>query len=108
MQEYIRENPSLASGHSVRAKFRLTEGERCTISDAIDHFGKGNVRVHCENPGAGGEPRSYIVSVRVNDGDMRDFALRNTPDVEVLKPDALREEIREAHRRALEGPAGAD
>lgn len=27
---------------------------------------------------------------------------------EVLKPDALREEIREAYRRALEGPAGAD
>ena len=67
-----------------------------------------NVRVHCENPDAGSEPKSYIVSVRVNDGDMRDFALRNTPDVEVLKPDALREEIREAYRRALEGQAGAD
>ena len=102
MQEYIRENPTLASGHTVRAKFRLTEGERCTISDAIDHFGKGNVRVQCENSDAAlREPKSYIVSLRVNDGALRDFALRNTPDVEVLKPESLREEIREAYRKAL-------
>lgn len=101
VQEYMRENPSLASGHTVYAKFRLTEGRRCTISDAIDHFGKGNVKVYCENPDANREPKSYIVSVRVNDGAMRDFALRNTPDVEVLKPDGLRNEIREAYRKAL-------
>ena len=101
VQEHIRENPSLTSGHSVYAKFRLVEGDRCTVSDAIDHFGKGNVHVHCENPGAAHEPKAYIVSVRVNDGDMRDFALRNTPDVEVLKPDGLREEIRKAHQKAL-------
>ena len=106
VQEYIRENPSLASGHSVRAKFRLVEGDRCTVSDAIDHFGKGNVHVHCENPDAAREPKSYIVSVRVNDGDIRDFALRNTPDVEVLKPDNLRDEIRGAYRRALTGRGG--
>lgn len=102
VQEYIRENPTLASGHTVRAKFRLTEGERCTISDAIDHFGKGNVRVQCENPDAAlREPKSYIVSLRVNDGALRDFALRNTPDVEVLRPESLRDEIREAYRKAL-------
>ena len=102
VQEYIRENPSLASGHTVRARFRLVEGERCTISDAIDHFGKGNVNVQCENPNDPvGEPKSYIVSVRVNDGALRDFALRNTPDVEVLKPDKLRAEILDAYRKAL-------
>ena len=102
VQEYIRENPTLASGHTVRAKFRLTEGERCTISDAIDHFGKGNVHVQCENPNAAWrEPKSYLVSLRVNDGALRDFALRNTPDVEVLKPESLRDEIREAYEKAL-------
>ena len=102
VQEYIRENPTLASGHTVRAKFRLSEGARCTISDAIDHFGKGNVHVQCENPDAAWrEPKSYIVSLRVNDGALRDFALRNTPDVEVLKPESLRDEIREAYRNAL-------
>ena len=109
VQEYIRENPSLASGHTVRAKFRMTEGERCTISDAIDHFGKANVYVQCENPDAAwGEPKSYIVSLRVNDGALRDFALRNTPDVEVLKPESLRDEIREAYRKALAGLGDLD
>ena len=41
------------------------------------------------------------MSVRVN-GALRDFALRNTPDVEVLKPEGLREEIREATGKRLQ------
>lgn len=109
MQEYIRENPSLASGHTVRAEFRLVEGGKCTISDAIDHFGKGNVRVQCENPDAAwGEPKSYVVKVRVNDGALRDFALRNTPDVEVIKPESLRDEMYEAYRKALANLGNGD
>ena len=102
VQEYARENPSLSSGHAVQAKLRLREGERCTVSDAIDHFGKANARVFVEDRDSRGRPTSYVVSVKANDGAVRDFVLSNTPDVEPLKPDGLRKEIESAYRVALE------
>lgn len=102
MQEYARENPSLSPGHAVQAKFRLREGKRCSVSDAIDYFGKANVRVFVEERDSQGNPTVYIVSAKVNDGAVRDFVLSNTPDIELLKPDKLRKEIESAYRTALE------
>lgn len=100
VQEYMRENPTLDSGHSVLARFRLHEGGRCTISDVIDHFGKASVKAHVEEERGG--IRTYAVSIRTNDGAMREFAMRNAPDIEVLKPEGLREKLKEDYRLAFE------
>ena len=44
------------------------------MSGAIDHFGMGKVRVQCENPDAARrEPKSYIVSVHVNQAPIECF-----------------------------------
>lgn len=102
VQEYIRENPSLKSGHSVRAKLRLTEGQQCTISDVIDHFGKANVWVFAENASGKRGSGPFVISVRANDGAIRDFVLRNAPCIEVIKPDNLRDELNDIYRTALE------
>lgn len=102
VQEYARENPSLSSGHAVQARLRLIEGERCTISDVIDHFGKANVRISVDGKSKQEGSQVYVISVKVNDGALRDFVLRNTPDIELIKPTELREEIESCYRTALE------
>ena len=102
VQEYMRENPSLESGHSVLAKFRVYEDDNFTISDVIDHFGKANVKIGKERSDRSDAVDTYVVTVRTNDGSLRDFALRNAPCVEVLKPESVRAELAEMHRLAFE------
>lgn len=102
VQEYMRENPSLESGHSVLAKFRVHEDAHCAISDIIDYFGKANVKINKETSDGTDIMNTYVVTVRTNDGSLRDFALRNAPCVEVLKPESIRTELAEIHRLTLE------
>lgn len=98
MQEYSRQNPSMKTGYSVLVKFKLIPNWRCTLTEVVDYFGKDNVRVKLEQKGGLNQPAIYAGSVRVNYESMRDFALRNTPCIEVIEPAELRDDLEKVYQ----------
>lgn len=98
MQEYSRQNPSMKTGYAVRVKFRLMSDWRCTVTEVVDYFGKGNVHIKQEQVGGLNTPAVYSGTVKVNYESMRDFALRNTPCIEVIEPKELRDDLRSAYQ----------
>ena len=64
------------------------------ISDVMDMFG-GDVSFKDETE------THVIVTAKVNVKSMMQFAKNYAPDVEVLKPELLREEIKEELRKAM-------
>lgn len=102
IREHLRENPGLLSGHSVRAELLLSESARCSISDLVDHFGKETVFVSEEKPAGKGAPATYRATLRTNIEGLRRFALLNVADVEVIKPESLRQGLHELFETAAE------
>ena len=102
MQEYSRQNPSMKTGYAVSVKFRLVPDWRCTLTEVVDYFGKDNVHVRLEQKGGINQPAVYSGSVRVNYESMRDFALRNTPCIEVVEPVELRDDLEKAYQAIVE------
>ena len=102
MQEYSRQNPSMKTGYAVQVKFKLTPNWRCTLTEVVDYFGKNNVHVKLEQKGDLDQPAIYSGSVRVNYESMRDFALRNTPCIEVIEPVELRDDLEKAYQTIAE------
>lgn len=102
VRKHLRENPDLMPGHSAHAEFVLTESPRCTVSNVIDHFGKENVYVTRETTAKRGTPGTYRVTLRTNVEGLRRFALLNAVSIEVIKPEALREELHATYTTAAQ------
>lgn len=102
MQEYSRQNPAMKTGYAVLVKFKLIPNWRCTLTEVVDYFGKGNIHVRLEQEGSINQPAIYSGSVRVNYESMRDFALRNTPCIEVVEPAELRDDLEKAYQAIAE------
>lgn len=102
MQEYSRQNPAMKTGYAARVAFKFIPDWRCTLTEVVDYFGKANVRIKQEQEGGLNHPAIYSGVVRVNYESMRDFALRNTPCIEVIEPAELRKDLEEAYQAIAE------
>ena len=88
IQDYVNQNSSISPGRKVSAKFKM-ENSKNTISEAIDYFGKNNIKI-----------RNSIFSVETNDRALIEFAKRYAKEVEVLEPEYIREELIDIFRNA--------
>ena len=80
------------SSENVHVKFRIVKP---MITDVIDMFGKDVV--------FSDEDETHVtVTTKTNERAMLQFAKNFAPDVEVLKPERLRNTLREELERALE------
>lgn len=92
LAEYMKEHVYMYSSEDVRVTFRIVKP---MITDVIDLFGK-DVIFSDENE------THVTVSTKTNERAMLQFAKNFAPDVEILKPERLRDELREELERALE------
>ena len=100
IQDYVSQNSALYSGRNISAKFEIIgEWEEC-ISDAIDYFGKENIRIQKIKKDAS-DP-VYIFTANTNDRAMEHFVLQRLTQVRVLKPEKLRNSIRKKLKEAVE------
>lgn len=113
IQDYFRQNNSLSCGRAVRAKFKVINGSDGTISDAIDYFGKENIRIEEKKIDSYGQNKSikgtedngdigYFFTVKTNDRAMMEFAKLYAGEVEVLEPEYLREDMLRMFKAAYE------
>ena len=92
LAEYMKEHPYMYSSDNVRVSFRIVNP---MISDVIDIFGK-DVRFTDKD-------ESHVtVTTTTNERAAEQFAMNYAPDVVVLKPEGLREKIREKVRITME------
>lgn len=89
---YMKEHIYMYSGENQKVTFRIVKP---MISDVIDIFG-GDVRFTDETD------THVTVITNVNLRAMMQFAKNYAPDVEVLRPENLRNELREEFKRAFE------
>ena len=85
---YMREHPYMYSSENVRAKLKIVPA---MVSDAIDMFGK-KVRLEQENG-------AVTVTLTANEMALKQFAKNFAPDVVVLEPQTLRDQVREELER---------
>ena len=91
LNAYMKEHIYMYSSENEKVTFRIVKP---MISDVIDIFG-GDVRFLDENE------THVTVTAKVNVRSMMQFAKNFAPDVEVLKPESLREQMREEFKKAL-------
>ena len=84
LREYMEKHVYMCSGENIRAVFRA---DKSVISDVIDMFGK-DVRFSDESE------NEITVTAEVDDQAMEQFARAFMPWIEVIKPIALRERMR--------------
>ena len=89
LAEYMKKHIYMYSSPDSMVKFRVV---RAMISDVIDMFGR-DVRFFDETED------SVCVQAKVNDAAMIQFAKNYAPDVMILEPAALREQIKEELKR---------
>lgn len=89
---YMKEHPSMYAGENVHARLRVV---RAMISDMVDIFGK-DIRFSDE------DEQRITVSLYANERAVAQFAKSYAPDVVVLEPERLREEVKSEIERALE------
>lgn len=87
---YMKEHIYMYSSANEKVTFKIV---KAMVSDVIDIFG-GDVSFKDETE------THVIVTAKVNVKSMIQFAKNYAPDVEVLKPESLREEIKEELRKA--------
>ena len=92
LQQYMTEHIYMYSSANEQVTFRIV---RAMISDVIDIFG-GEIRFTDETE------THVTVTAKVNLRAMFQFAKNYAPDVEVLKPESLRNEVKEELKKALE------
>ena len=85
---YMREHPYMYSSENVRAKLKIVPA---MVSDAIDMFGK---KVRLEKEGD-----AVAVTLTANEMALKQFAKNFAPDVVVLEPQTLRDQVREELER---------
>ena len=88
---YMKEHPYMYSADNVRVKFRVC---RAMVSDVIDLFGT-DVRFSDEDEG------HVTVSTFTNGMAAEQFAKNYGPDVVVLEPQSLRENVKDTLERSL-------
>ena len=92
LAEYMKEHVYMYSSENVHVKFRIVKP---MITDVIDMFGKEVV--------FSDEDETHVtVAVKTNERAMEQFAKNFAPDVEVLRPESLREKLKEELKRAVE------
>lgn len=89
LSEYMKKHVYMYSSEDSTVCFRIIKS---MISDIIDMFGK-DVRFYDESE------ESVCVKAKVNEAAMVQFAQSYAPDVEILEPISLREEVKERLRR---------
>ena len=92
LHKYMTEHIYMYSSANTRVKFRITKP---MISDVIDIFGK-NVQFSDETE------THVIVSAKVNEMAMEQFAKSYTPDVVVLEPKSMADKMKTELEKALE------
>ena len=92
LNAYMKEHIYMYSSDNAQVTFRIV---RAMISDVIDVFG-GDIRFMDETG------THVTVVAKVNLRAMFQFAKNFAPDVEVIKPETLRNEVKEELRKALE------
>ena len=85
---YMREHPYMYSSENVRAKLKIVPA---MVSDVIDMFGK---KVRLEKEGD-----AVAVTLTANEMALKQFAKNFAPDVVVLEPQTLRDQVREELER---------
>lgn len=91
LNEYMKEHIYMYSSANEQVTFRIV---RAMISDVLDIFG-GDIRFVDETD------THVTVIAKVNLRAMFQFAKNFAPDVEVLKPEQMREELKEEFRKSL-------
>ena len=80
------------SSENVHVKFRIV---KLMITDVIDMFGKDVI--------FSDEDETHVtVTTKTNERAMEQYAKNFAPDVEILKPKKLRDELRKELEKALE------
>lgn len=92
LAKYMAEHVNMYSSANARCKFRVT---REMISDVIDMFG-ANVVFSDETD------KRVTVSARVNERAMWQFAKNFAPDVVILEPKRLADQVRAEAERTIE------
>lgn len=92
LNQYMGEHPYMYSSDYVQTKFRIT---RSMINEVIDRFGT-NVKFTAEPEG------TFLTSAKVNRMAMMHFAQNFAPEVVVLSPADLAEEIKDRLTKAVE------
>ena len=92
LAKYMAEHIYMFSSSNERVQFRI---KSTMISDVIDLFGD-NVFFYDERDG------EVSASASADYMSMKQFALRYSPDVVILSPDTLANEVKDALRTALE------
>ena len=92
LAEYMAEHIYMYSSENAHVKFRIVKAMIC---DVIDMFGM-DVRFSDETEDG------VTVTARVNELAMKQFAKSYAPDVVILEPERLREEVKEELGRAYE------
>ena len=100
IQDYVSQNSSLYPGRNLTAKIKLYDKSNEVLSEAIDCFGKENVRI--EKVSDENQKEGYLLTVDTNDNAVIEFTKTYASCVEVIKPDYLREEILEIFKAAYE------
>ena len=85
---YMREHPYMYSSENVRTKLKIVP---TMVSDVIDMFGK-EVRLEKEGD-------AVAVTLTANEMALKQFAKNFAPDVVVLEPQTLRDQVREELER---------
>lgn len=91
LSEYMKRHPYMYSSEDVRVSFRITLP---MISDIIDTFG-------CHVRFTDKDDTGVTVTTTTNERAMLQFAKNFAPDVQILKPEALRDKVRDELRAAL-------
>ena len=92
LKKYIDEHIYMWSGKTIRAKFIA---EKYILNDVMDYFG-GDVRLSDETE------TTITVSVRVNEQDIRIWAMQFSADMTYLEPESFVEKCRETIMKAAE------
>ena len=93
LAEYMAEHVYMYSSENAHVKFRIVKAMIC---DVIDMFG---MDVRFSDEGEDG----VTVTARVNELAMKQFAKSYAPDVVILEPERLREEVKEELLQAIRG-----
>ena len=89
LADYMKKHVYMYSSEDSTVRFRIVKP---MISDIIDMFGK-DVRFYDETED------TVCVKVKVNEAAMVQFAQSYAPDVEILEPLSLREEVKESLKK---------
>lgn len=92
LSEYMKKHVYMYSSEDSTVCFRIIKS---MISDIIDMFGK-DVRFYDESE------ESVCVKAKVNEAAMVQFAQSYAPDVEILEPVKLREQVKQELKKGLQ------